>query len=328
MTRALLIPWLFAALLAQPAQLRVGEIEFYGYAGLDTDAIRKSLPLREGATVAEDEMPKVIERLKRAARTSQVNAVCCDGKGMLMVYIGLPGGSARTPSYNAAPKGAARFPRYVDDLYQRFLDALSKAVRNGASGEEHSKGYALSADPTVRACQVSMRRYAVAHESLIRRVLETSGDAGQRAIAAQLMGYAAQSSAQIAALVRAGRDPEESVRNNAVRALWVIAQSNPKRAVRIPPENFMAMLGSPSWTDRNKAGVLLDALTRSRNPEVLREVCTAAREPLLEMARWRDSGHAAGARSILGRCAGIPEERLRPLAAGSPGPFLEALHAR
>jgi hypothetical protein len=142
------------------------------------------------------------------------------------------------------------------------------------------------------------------------------------------MGYGRQSPAQIAALVRASHDPDDDVRNNAVRALWVLAMSSPKRAARIPAAGFAEMLYSESWTGRNKASLLLDALTQSRNPQVLREVCTQAREPLLEIARWRSAGHARGALSILGRCAGIPEDRLRKLVAeGNLTPILGALHA-
>jgi hypothetical protein len=323
--RRFLISCFFAAALAQPQSIRVGEIDFYGYAGLDPDAIRKSLPVREGETATQDQMPNLIDSLKQAARTSHVNAVCCDDKGGLMIYIGLPGKSARTAPYNPVPMGTARLPQTITHLDRHYLDAQMKAIQSGAAGEDHSRGYALSSDPAVREDQLAMRRFATGQERVIRRVLESSSDAGQRAIAARLMGYARQSQEQIAALVRASHDPDDDVRNNAMRALWVLAQSNPNRAARIPAAEFAEILFSDSWTDRNKASLLLDALTQSRNPEVLREVCAAAREPLLEMAQWRSAGHAASARSILGRCAGIPEDRLQSLVtAGDPAPILKA----
>jgi len=326
----LLIAGLFtAAVFAQPQRLRVGEIEFYGYAGLDLNAIRAGLPLHEGDEVSHDEMPALKDKLQQATKATRVEGVCCDDQGGLMIYLGLPGKSARSLPYNPAPSGAARLPKAITDLYQEYGDALTQAISRGAASEDHSKGYALSVDPAVRAKQLAMRDYAAGHERIVLRVLESSSDAEQRAVAAQLTGYARQSRAHIAALVRASHDPDDDVRNNAVRALWVLASSNPKRAARIPAAGFAEMLFSESWTDRNKASLLLDALTQSRDSKVLREVCTQAREPLLEMARWRSKGHAASARLILGRCAGIGEDRLQSLAyEGAPGPILEALHAQ
>jgi hypothetical protein len=119
----------------------VGEIEFYGYAGLDLRQVRKALPLHEGDTVTQEEMPALIGKLKQAANFTHVNPVCCDDKGGLMIYI--------------------------------------------------AEGFALPVDPAVRAKQFAMRDYAAGHEALMRRVLVTSSDAGQRAIAAQLDGLRA-----------------------------------------------------------------------------------------------------------------------------------------
>jgi hypothetical protein len=50
---SLLIPFMLGAgALAQPDHLRLGEIEFYGYAGLDLDARRAALPVHEGDDVS------------------------------------------------------------------------------------------------------------------------------------------------------------------------------------------------------------------------------------------------------------------------------------
>lgn len=243
-----------------------------------------------------------------------------------MIYIGLPGRSARDVPYHPAPKGSARFPQTVVELERQFSEALSQALGKGTTGEDQSKGYALSVDPVTRATQIAMRDYAVSHEGAIRRVLASSSDGGQRAIAAHLMGYARQSRAQIAALVKASYDPDDEVRNNATRALWVLATSSAERAARIPPDGFIAMLYSRSWTDRNKASLLLEALTRSRDPKLLRDLRAQALDPLLEMARWRSAGHAYAARMMLGRCAGIEEGRLVKLAeASDPAAILAGL---
>jgi len=320
---------LAAAALAQPEQLKIGAIDFYGYAGLDLDAIRARLTLHIGEMVSKDQMPALIDRIKQSTKATAVETVCCGAQGGLLVYIALPGQSARDVPYNAAPKGTARLPEAATKLYQQFTDALMQAVTKGNAAEDDSHGYALFKDPATRAKQLAMREYALHHENAIRRVLASSGDGGQRAIAAELMGYTRRSQAQIAALVKASQDPDSEVRNNATRALWVMAASNPKTAARIPAAGFIEMLYSPSWTDRNKSSALLEALTRSRNPKLLQTLRDQAREPLVEMARWHNPGHAYAARLILGRCAGIPEGQLAKLvAADDPSPILAALHTK
>ena len=201
-----------------------------------------------------------------------------------------------------------------------------EAVEKGAGGEDNSQGYALFTDPATRARQLPMLNYARRHESLIRAVLESSSDAGQRAIAAQLMGYVHSSRMQMAALVRASHDPNADVRNNAVRALGVLAGDSSKRAAQIPAAGFIAMLSSGSWTDRNKSSLLLEVLTRSRDPRLLHNLRAQALDPLLEMARWRSAGHAYAGRMMLGRCAGIEESRLEKLVvAGDVGDIVEEL---
>ncbi|MGA2131320.1 MAG: hypothetical protein ABSH50_03320 [Bryobacteraceae bacterium] len=330
MKRALaLLVLLAGAAGAQPQQLRVGSIDFYGYAGLDLDAVRPRLPIHVGDAVSEDDMEKLIGRIKEDAEATNVSGICCDDKAGLMLYIALRGRSARDVPYNPAPKGDARLPRTVTDLDSQFTDAVMQAVSKGNSGEDQSRGYALSADPAVRAKQLAMRDYALSHERLIGRVLESASDAGQRATAARLMGYARQSRAQIAALVRASHDPDDDVRNNATRALWVLATSSPARAAQVPAAGFIEMLYSRSWTDRNKSSLLLEVLTRTRDPKLLAALRAKALDPLLEMAGWHNGGHAYGARMMLGRCAGIEEKRLEKLVeAGDLAPILAALNAQ
>lgn len=325
-----ILPFLLAfGVLAQPERLRIGEIEFYGYAGLDLSAKRALLPVHEGDEVSESQMEGLIDRIKQALPAVGVNAVCCDEQRSLMIYIGLAGESARDVPYHASPDGSARFPQAVTELDRQFSEAFSHAMDKGATGEDQSKGYALSVDPDLRAKQMDLRNYAAGHFRLIREVLESSSDAGQRAMAAHLMGYARQSRAQTAALVKASYDEAGEVRNNATRALWVLAASSPLSAARIPANAFIEMLYSYSWTDRNKASLLLEVLTRSRDPKLLDQLRSRASKPLAEMARWRSSGHAYAARIMLGRCAGIEEARLEKLAGGGDaGAIVDALRLR
>jgi len=318
--------------VAQEKHRRIGEIDFYGYAGLDLEKIRAALPVREGDELADDavltQVGRIKETVKRAVGkpATDVAPVCCDAQGNWMFYVGLPGSSIRTLRFNPPPKGRARLPASITAHYQKTMEASSSAVRKGVADEDHSRGYALSVDPDLRAKQLATRAYALRNEALVRRVLASAANAEQRIAAAHILGYARQSEQQIQALVRASQDSDETVRNNAIRALGVLAQSDPKVAARIPAEHFIAMLSSGSWTDRNKAGFLLDELTKRRDPKLLAQLRLRSLDSLIEMARWRSRGHADFARILLGRIAGIEEVRLRAvLEAGQVDQIIEAL---
>ena len=105
-------------------------------------------------------------------------------------------------------------------------------------------------------------------------------------------------------------DPDDEVRNNAVRALAILAgwaNEHPEAEIAIPGEPFIDFLNSVSWTDRNKGVFVLMALTDSRHPALLAQLRARALPSLVEMARWTNPGHAMGAFVILARMAGMDD---------------------
>jgi hypothetical protein len=183
----------------------------------------------------------------------------------------------------------------------------------GHATEDDSEGFTLTNDPKARRAELAIREYALRNEALILQVLTSCSDGRQRAIAAQMLGYGRQSDEQVDALVRASFDANDGVRNDAVRALEVLAGAKPSLAKRIPAEAFIRLLRSGAWLDHNKASLLLVALTESRDPKVLSLLRIEALDPLVEMARWHYIGHAEAALSILGRIAGLDEDSLNKL---------------
>jgi hypothetical protein len=317
---ALFITLFVASVLAQEKPFVVGEIEFFGYSRLDPDRIKAALPLHEGDAIAIPDFPAAKEKIWQSVKreigrdATDITFVCCDDHGSLMIFVGLPGESTRTFQYNPSPRGSARLPESILELYDRAEDLNLEAVQK-QPGEDRSKGYGLSAYAPLRETQLAIRQFAIHNEVLIRRVLRNSAEPKERRAAAYALGYARQSKGQISALVRAGRDADGTVRNDAVRALGVLASSSQRVSAWIPAEGFARMLNSGVWEDRNKAGLLLDVLSQRRDPRLLRVLRSQALESLVEMARWRDPGHARNARVILGRIAGIEERRLQELAA-------------
>ncbi|MDR3700850.1 MAG: hypothetical protein P4L56_14490 [Candidatus Sulfopaludibacter sp.] len=199
--------------------------------------------------------------------------------------------------------------------HDEAMEAWGQAVQNGNSGEDRSRGYSLLEDPAARAKQLAFREVVLREEKNVLTVLATSSNNEQRAIAAEALGYARRSARQIAALVQAGLDPDSTVRNNAMRALVVLVTADPKIGAKIPTGPFISLLSSGSWVDHNKVSLLFEAMTRSRDPQLLRDLRAQALDSLVEMARWRNPGHSGAAKMILGRIAGIDESMLENTSA-------------
>lgn len=269
---------------------RVGDIEFFGYTDFAKPSqLLKELPIHIGDPITAQTKQRIRQAVLRVTGRppTDVALICCDAHGDWTAFIGLPGPTVEKFSYYPPPKEDARLPTDVNELYSRLDTAIRAAVHKGGTApqEDDSQGYSLINYPPARVLQLKLRQYALGHEDLLLRVLKDSSDARQRQIAADALGYGRQSPAQIAALVRATCDPDGEVRNNATRALGVLASSSPQLARQIPPDSFIAMIKSGVWTDRNKAAFVFMELTRARSPALLAKLRAQALEPLIEMAK-------------------------------------------
>lgn len=310
---------LVAAGEAVGQSIPIGIIDFYGLNRVSADRARAALTLTEGDTISlvGDERPAFMASSEARLATvpgvsrARISLVCCDN-GRAIVYVGIEERGSATMSFRAAPKGDTRLAPDIVQAGDEFSKLFLVSVQRGDAAEDRSQGHALAHDSATRAVQDRFVLYANRNLRELRRVLRSSPNAVERALAAQVLGYAADKSAVVDDLVYGMSDPSEDVRNNAMRALLVIAEMAPsagRPVPRIPPEPFIALLNSPVWTDRNKASGALSALTSSRDPQLLealrqREAITA----LAEMARWKSEGHAQAAFVVLGRIAGYLDD--------------------
>ena len=312
--------FLFTAHVAAQDQIKISKIQFFGTTGMAVEKIKADLPIHEGQVISSDSLSSVSEQIRGSIKNSTGTAAtdvapgCCDEEGNWMIYIGLQGKNFRESNYNPPPTSAVKLPTSVVNIYHEFLDLILESIHKQAT-EDNSRGYALSSYPPLRAKQLAMHDYAIQHSNLVLEVLLNSSAAEQREVAAQLVGYLKYSQQQISALVHASRDDNDGVRNNAVRSLAVIAMARPGVPSGIPASNFVAMLNSGIWKDRNKGLFLLGTLTASRNPTLLTQLRRDASDSIVEMAKWRNAGHADPARMLLGRIAGIDEVQLQRLVA-------------
>jgi len=298
----------------------IGIVDFYGLRTLSQAIVRQALQLKEGDSLASEEQAHIRAEQARVRLQSlpgvvqaRLNFICCDAD-RLILYVGIEEQGAPSLHYASAPQGKVRLPRDVVAAGAAFDKAFAEMVEKRDFAQDDSEGYALFHYPAVRSVQQGFPSLADRYTTQLRDVLHHSDDAGQRALAAQVIAYAAEKQAVVADLVGAMNDADGEVRNNATRALWLLAgyaQRHPELHLQIPAEPFIRMLNSIDWTDRNKSSLAMAELTEKRDPAVLSELRKQALPALSEMARWKSDGHAQPAFFILGRVEGLPEEAIK-----------------
>jgi hypothetical protein len=318
-----------APVVAAAAQLPpIGTVDLFGVVRTSEQQIRDSLGLKTGDAVPESRRA-VAERIERIPGVSHatLSAVCCnDGKTAL--FVGIVEEGSTPPRWRVAPRGTVRLPEDIVDTHKALEAAWENAVRSGNAEEDRSQGHSLLEDSTARTLQLRYLDFAARFLPRLRAVLRSSADAEHRAIAAEVLGYAADKQSVVRDLVAASGDVDENVRNNAVRALALIAelgQRRPELKITVPVDPFVTLIYSPVWTDRNKASMALAQLTEGRNVALLRTLRSRALGPLMEMARWTSRGHSLAPLLVIGRIGGMSDAQIMEAwQKGEVGPVLQA----
>jgi hypothetical protein len=315
---ALSIPWKALVLLcltasaaaAQPTT--IGIIDVYGLRTVPEQRVREALGIREG-----DPMPSRSALMSRLAAVpgvtrAEITTVCCaDGKTILFVGVAE---SAEAAGPRAMVRGTRRPAEDVLRTAAALDAARTAAIVRGDAGEDVTQGHSLMNDSTGRALQQRFVGFAERDLDNLRLVLREAGESNHRAVAAQVLAYHKDKQEVLPDLVAAMTDPSPAVRNEAMRALAIIAPyagQHPELGIDVPSAPFVELLGSLVWTDRNKASMALMQLTATRDPQLLGELRARALPALVEMARWKSEGHALPAFVVLGRMAGMTEEAIQ-----------------
>ena len=297
-----------------PGQVpRIGIIDCYGLRKVPETRVRQALGVKEGDLLpgSKAKLEEQLEKIPGIVR-AQLTTVCCDGDKAIL-FVGLEEKGAPHFDFRSPPSGNLSLPPDLVETYGKLMEAVMQAAQAGSTAEDLTHGYSLMANPECRALQEQFPPFAEKNVELLRQVLRNSGDAEQRAIAAYVIGYAPKQRGVVDDLLYAIQDSDDSVRNNAMRALAaiaVLATLEPEAGLRIPPTWFIEMLNSIIWSDRNKATFALVNLTEGRKPEVLEQLRERALPALVEMAQWKSLGHALPAFILVGRIAGLSEQEI------------------
>lgn len=291
----------------------VAAIDFYGLHNLSESQLRQALKIKEGDP-SPASLDETIKALRSFAGVEQVytNITCCDENGKSILFIGIEEKGFPALRFRPAPKKNVLLSSDVIEAGHALDKAIEQGVLSGDAAEDDSQGHAFAHYPPARAIQEQFIKFAARDFKQLRDVLHNSINAGHRALAADVLAYTKNKQAVVSDLVTAIKDPDEAVRNNAMRALGVMAQAQTdgKLKINIPWSPFIELLNSSVWKDRNKSSVALMRLTQNRDPVLLAQLRDRALTSLVEMARWKSKGHAMPSFFILGRIGGLPENEI------------------
>ena len=294
----------------------IGIIDFYGRQKVSESKLLKALDTKVGDPLprSKGDVEDALEQVEGVVYAHLEAACCEDGKAIL--YVGIEERGAPRFTYNDPPVGPDMLPMAIHDEYAAFLAALGLAVRAGDTAEDLTKGHSLMRNATCRAHQERFLQFAKDHLPELKKVLRDSVNEEHRAIAAYVIGYAPRKDLVIDDLQHALRDPDDTVRNNATRslaAIAVLAQLDPELGLRISPTWFVESLNSLIWQDRITAANILAGLTEKRDPLLLAQLRERALPALRDMASWKHLPHALPGFLLLGRIAGLEEDRIKAL---------------
>jgi len=287
----------------------VGEIDFYGLRKLAPERILGALKLHPGDRLpaSRGDMEERVEAIPGVAMAS-IEAVCCEGPRATL-FIGIEERGAPHAGFRSEPSGDARLPAPLLDAYNQYVDAVRSAAAHGRAGEDLSAGHSLMDDPNAWSFQQRFLGLVPEDLATLRDVLHSDTDAGERAAAAALIGYAPRKAGVIDDLEFALQDPDAAVRANALRSLTaiaVLASKEPREGLEIAPIWVVELLHSVALSDRVEAVQTLLALTEgSGAAPVLDLVRERALSAVVEMARWKTPSYALPPFVLAGRIAGL-----------------------
>ena len=299
--------------LAEEQQV-VAIIETYGLHSVSREAVLDATRVRVGDPAPDaSHIKTIVGKLKELRGVEHADAVVIltprpNAPAQQILYVGIQEQGHPSAKFRDAPTGEVELPAIVRETYREFQRLLQAAMQAGDFSEDDSNGYALLGNEAARAVQKRFVPLANEHWERLLEILQNSSNAEERAMAAWVVGCASDRQRAAQALATAARDPDESVRNNAMRGLGVLvgyAKAHPEIEIEIPADWLLAMLESVHWTDRNKAlSVLLQV---SADHPIMKKLREQSLPELIEMARWHSDAHALMPFLLIGRIAGMSD---------------------
>lgn len=301
---------------------KIGIIDYFGLKKASRERVEKALEVKPGGPLpkSKGEIEGQIELVNLVTR-AQLEAVCCEN-GDAILYVGILEKGGPVFEFHEPPSDETlRLPEPIVDTWNLFMEQVQNAVREGKAAEDLTNGHSLMQHAAARELQLRFPEMVDKNLPAIRDVLRKSVDETERAIAAYVISYATKKAQVVDDLQYAIQDPDDGVRNNAMRSLAglaVLAKLKPESGLVISSTWFVEQMNSMTWSDRNKAAFALVSMTENRDPRTLGILKERALDSMVDMARWQHLPHALPGFILLARTAGWEEKRIQEAwAAGT-----------
>lgn len=295
------------------AQPRVGFVEVFGNRKISKDRVLKIVGVEPGGRLPKSK-GEVEENLMAmdGVLAARVEAYCCD-EGQVVLYAGIQERGTPLFEYRAAHGAGVAVPDEVSQAYAEFTVALARAAAAGDVEEDLTAGHSLMRNADCRDAQMKFVELAARHGETLKAALKGAEDSGVRAMAAYILGYAADKRTVVDDLQGGLRDPEQEVRAaaaSALRAISVPARDKEKGIV-VRATWFVEMLNSVVLGDRLEGSRTLNLMFDELSEGTVAQIRERALPSLFEMARWRHLPHALPAYLLLGRVAGAAQDEVQ-----------------
>lgn len=213
-------------------------------------------------------------------------------------------------AFSPEPKGDVADPEGLlaawSDYQKRFW-ALQKegAVPEYGAGKSHCQALICHGGfdhPELAPLEPRFVEGVPRNADALVRVLREDKDAGKRMNVLFVLPYIQSREWLVQAALPAVKDPDQGVRNEALRLLGMVQEGQPR--VLIPLEPVLDALWFPTSTDRNKAGWALVRIVETEGTAHRQQILDKAGEVLVEMAGMQEKVDHEPARKVLAVLAG------------------------
>jgi len=285
-------------------------IDYFGLRKVSASQVDEALGREKGKELGLS-LAEIRKKVAAIEGVEEVTVSPVQYPGTLAVFIGIRETGQVARQFRDPLAGELKLKEELLEGYNQTMKLLLPAIRSGKAGEDQSAGHGISEYEPMKKKQLELIGFANENFDHLVEVIHKSADDDSRAAAAHIIAYCDNKKSVVAPLRFACDDPHSGVRNNAVRALSVLAsfaESKPEQGIGIDYGPFLGLLGSVVWTDRNKGTAVIDSLTKGRDEKLLATLAESHLPELTEMARWQSGGHAFFSIRILARIAGIDED--------------------
>lgn len=298
---------------ASPAELE--RIDVFGSRQLDRDAVlarwgdRLAQVLRDPEAADERKLEAEIRAAGRFAYVHLAWVMYPPPEAVAYLTIDLVDEEdrERRMTFAPAPTGTHGDPDGLIALWTEYERAAMARVMDGSAklmGEKCPFWHCLTfAHESLVPYRDAFARRVPAVERELAAVLREEARGNRRAAAAFLLAHLASGERVVELMLPSIDDPDELVRNNAMRVLALIATNHPQIAIPVAP--IVAALRYPSTSDRNKASGILAGITRRPLDAATREAILAGGgEILVDMLALRQPNNHDFAYTILKQLSG------------------------